>query len=62
MRNGKYWKQKGLNKNENQSFAKLQECAKEDIGSKWVQTRMKSKVESSMHLLFAASSLNTLKM
>jgi hypothetical protein len=52
MCNRRYWKQKGLNKNENQSFVDLQKCAKEDIGSKWVQTRPKSKAESSMHLLF----------
>jgi len=52
MCNGRYWKQKGLNKNENQSSVELQKCAKENIGSKWVQTRRKSKVESSMHLLF----------
>ncbi len=60
MLDGKTWRRIDSTQEQKSKLswvAELQECAKEDIGSKWVHTRTKSKVESSMHLLFTTRTL-----
>jgi hypothetical protein len=46
MCNGRYWKQKGLNKNENQSSIELQKCAKEDIGNNGFRQEGRAKLKA----------------
>ncbi len=49
MCNGKYWKQKGFNKNENQSYAELPNCKnvqKKILEANWFRQKRKAKLRA----------------